>query len=115
MLASGTKEGTISVWDVATETVLHQLPCHSGTVFDAAFSPGTRISGCNVPEGTFFLISCNVPLLLEVLLEGVLRRLGLTHIPKYEEFINCTQGHTRLQSSALASNPVLFITACLET
>ncbi|OXB66730.1 hypothetical protein ASZ78_005705 [Callipepla squamata] len=42
VLASGTKEGTISVWDVATATVLHQLPCHSGTVFDAAFSPDGR-------------------------------------------------------------------------
>lgn len=41
ILASGTKEGTISLWDVTTATVLHQLPCHSGTVFDAAFSPGT--------------------------------------------------------------------------
>uniref|UniRef100_A0A8C3Q122 Neutral sphingomyelinase activation associated factor n=1 Tax=Chrysolophus pictus TaxID=9089 RepID=A0A8C3Q122_CHRPC len=42
ILASGTKEGTISVWDVTTATVLHQLPCHSGTVFDAAFSPDSR-------------------------------------------------------------------------
>lgn len=40
LLASGTKEGTISVWDVSTATVLHQLPCHSGTVFHSAFSPG---------------------------------------------------------------------------
>ncbi|XP_015473390.1 protein FAN isoform X4 [Parus major] len=42
ILASGTKEGTISVWDVTTATVLHQLPCHSGTVFHAAFSPDSR-------------------------------------------------------------------------
>ncbi|XP_067146586.1 protein FAN [Apteryx mantelli] len=42
MLASGTKEGTISIWDVTTATVLHQLPCHSGTVFNAAFSPDSR-------------------------------------------------------------------------
>lgn len=41
ILASGTKEGTISVWDVTTATMLHQLPHHSGTVFHAAFSPGT--------------------------------------------------------------------------
>ncbi|KAJ6664020.1 hypothetical protein lerEdw1_008974 [Lerista edwardsae] len=40
LLASGTKEGTISIWDVTTASVLHQLACHSGTVFDAAFSPG---------------------------------------------------------------------------
>uniref|UniRef100_A0A8C5JCH7 Neutral sphingomyelinase activation associated factor n=1 Tax=Junco hyemalis TaxID=40217 RepID=A0A8C5JCH7_JUNHY len=42
ILASGTKEGTISVWDVTTATVLHQLPHHSGTVFHAAFSPDSR-------------------------------------------------------------------------
>uniref|UniRef100_A0A8C4J7X4 Neutral sphingomyelinase activation associated factor n=1 Tax=Dromaius novaehollandiae TaxID=8790 RepID=A0A8C4J7X4_DRONO len=42
VLASGTKEGTVSIWDVTTATVLHQLPCHSGTVFDAAFSPDSR-------------------------------------------------------------------------
>lgn len=48
ILASGTKEGTISVWDVTTATVLHQLPCHSGTVFDAAFSPGMLDFSFNV-------------------------------------------------------------------
>ncbi|KAM6282415.1 protein FAN isoform 3-T3 [Porphyrio hochstetteri] len=42
LLASGTKEGTITVWDISTATVLHQLPCHSGTVFDVAFSPDSR-------------------------------------------------------------------------
>ncbi|XP_066480106.1 protein FAN isoform X2 [Tiliqua scincoides] len=42
LLASGTKEGTISIWDVTTASVLHQLACHSGTVFDAAFSPDSR-------------------------------------------------------------------------
>uniref|UniRef100_A0A8B9ZIK9 Neutral sphingomyelinase activation associated factor n=1 Tax=Anas platyrhynchos TaxID=8839 RepID=A0A8B9ZIK9_ANAPL len=42
VLASGTKEGTISIWDVTTATMLHQLSCHSGTVFDAAFSPDSR-------------------------------------------------------------------------
>ncbi|XP_057253831.1 protein FAN isoform X4 [Pezoporus wallicus] len=42
ILVSGTKEGTINVWDITTATALHQLPCHSGTVFDAAFSPDSR-------------------------------------------------------------------------
>ncbi|KAH0617688.1 hypothetical protein JD844_016178 [Phrynosoma platyrhinos] len=42
LLVSGTKEGTISIWDVSTASVLHQLVCHSGTVFDAAFSPDSR-------------------------------------------------------------------------
>ncbi|XP_077208451.1 protein FAN isoform X2 [Paroedura picta] len=42
LLASGTKEGTISIWDITTATMLHQLACHAGTVFDAAFSPDSR-------------------------------------------------------------------------
>uniref|UniRef100_A0A670IJQ4 Neutral sphingomyelinase activation associated factor n=1 Tax=Podarcis muralis TaxID=64176 RepID=A0A670IJQ4_PODMU len=42
LLASGTKEGSISIWDVTTASILHQLPCHSGTVSDAAFSPDSR-------------------------------------------------------------------------
>lgn len=40
LLVSGTKEGTVNIWDLTTATLLHQIPCHSGTVCDAAFSPG---------------------------------------------------------------------------
>lgn len=40
LLASGTKDGTISIWDVPAASILHRLPCHSGTVLDVAFSPG---------------------------------------------------------------------------
>jgi len=39
LLVSGTKEGTVNIWDLTTATVLHQIPCHSGTVCDTAFSP----------------------------------------------------------------------------
>ncbi|XP_048363243.1 protein FAN isoform X1 [Sphaerodactylus townsendi] len=42
LLASGTKEGIISIWDITTASTLHQLACHTGTVFDAAFSPDSR-------------------------------------------------------------------------
>ncbi|XP_030890604.1 protein FAN isoform X3 [Leptonychotes weddellii] len=42
LLVSGTKEGTVNIWDLATATVLHQIPCHSGTVCDTAFSPDSR-------------------------------------------------------------------------
>ncbi|XP_060678616.1 protein FAN isoform X1 [Hemiscyllium ocellatum] len=42
MLASGSKEGTVSIWDLTTLTVLHQVPCHLGTVNDVAFSPDSR-------------------------------------------------------------------------
>ncbi|XP_036763452.2 protein FAN isoform X2 [Manis pentadactyla] len=42
LLASGTKEGTVNIWDLTTATTLHQIPCHSGTVCDTAFSPDSR-------------------------------------------------------------------------
>uniref|UniRef100_A0A8C7AAR2 Neutral sphingomyelinase activation associated factor n=1 Tax=Neovison vison TaxID=452646 RepID=A0A8C7AAR2_NEOVI len=43
LLVSGTKEGTVNIWDLTTATILHQIPCHSGTVCDTAFSPGSMI------------------------------------------------------------------------
>uniref|UniRef100_A0A8C6YD95 Neutral sphingomyelinase activation associated factor n=1 Tax=Naja naja TaxID=35670 RepID=A0A8C6YD95_NAJNA len=42
LLASGTKDGTISIWDVTAASILHRLPCHSATVLDVAFSPDGR-------------------------------------------------------------------------
>ncbi|XP_049556699.1 protein FAN isoform X2 [Orcinus orca] len=42
LLVSGTKEGTVTIWDLTAATVLHQIPCHSGTVCDTAFSPDSR-------------------------------------------------------------------------
>ncbi|KAM9050522.1 protein FAN isoform 4-T4 [Megaptera novaeangliae] len=42
LLASGTKEGTVTIWDLTAATGLHQIPCHSGTVCDTAFSPDSR-------------------------------------------------------------------------
>lgn len=42
LLASGTKEGTLTIWDLTTATLLHQIPCHEGTVGDTAFSPDSR-------------------------------------------------------------------------
>uniref|UniRef100_A0AC11DFT1 Neutral sphingomyelinase activation associated factor n=1 Tax=Ovis aries TaxID=9940 RepID=A0AC11DFT1_SHEEP len=42
LLASGTKEGTVTIWDLTTATLLHQIPCHEGTVGDSAFSPDSR-------------------------------------------------------------------------
>lgn len=43
LLVSGTKEGTVTIWDLTTATILHQIPCHSGTVYDTAFSPGSIV------------------------------------------------------------------------
>ncbi|KAF6323546.1 neutral sphingomyelinase activation associated factor [Rhinolophus ferrumequinum] len=42
LLVSGTKEGTVNIWDLTTATLLQQVPCHSGTVCDTAFSPDSR-------------------------------------------------------------------------
>lgn len=48
LLASGTKEGTLSVWDLASFSVLHQLTCHSGKIHQVAFSPGMSFIGVSV-------------------------------------------------------------------
>ncbi|XP_072460746.1 protein FAN isoform X5 [Notamacropus eugenii] len=42
LLVSGTKEGIVNIWDLPTATMLHQIACHSGTVYNAAFSPDSR-------------------------------------------------------------------------
>uniref|UniRef100_A0A8C4NHG3 Neutral sphingomyelinase (N-SMase) activation associated factor n=1 Tax=Eptatretus burgeri TaxID=7764 RepID=A0A8C4NHG3_EPTBU len=41
-LASGTKEGLLTIWDVETQEVLRALQAHAGTVRDTAFSPDGR-------------------------------------------------------------------------
>ncbi|EHB03814.1 Protein FAN [Heterocephalus glaber] len=52
LLASGTKEGIVTIWDLTTATLLHQIPCHSGAVCATAFSPdsshilSTGVDGC---------------------------------------------------------------------
>ncbi|XP_039610490.1 protein FAN isoform X1 [Polypterus senegalus] len=42
MLVSGTKEGTLSIWDITAFSVLRQILGHSGEVYDVAFSPDSR-------------------------------------------------------------------------
>uniref|UniRef100_A0AAR2JE28 Neutral sphingomyelinase (N-SMase) activation associated factor n=1 Tax=Pygocentrus nattereri TaxID=42514 RepID=A0AAR2JE28_PYGNA len=42
LLASGTKEGSLSVWDIASCSLLHQIACHSGKIHQVAFSPDSR-------------------------------------------------------------------------
>ncbi|XP_078396574.1 protein FAN isoform X3 [Cetorhinus maximus] len=42
MLVSGNKEGTVSIWDLTTLTVLHQIHCHLGAINDVAFSPDSH-------------------------------------------------------------------------
>ncbi|KAG6940514.1 neutral sphingomyelinase activation associated factor [Chelydra serpentina] len=64
MLVSGTKEGTISIWDVTTATMLHQLSCHSGTVYDAAFSPDSRHLLSTGEDGCFKVIDVQTGMLI---------------------------------------------------
>jgi WD40 repeat protein/tRNA A-37 threonylcarbamoyl transferase component Bud32 len=41
-LASGSREGSVKVWDATTGQVLHTLPGHTDVVHAVAFSPGGR-------------------------------------------------------------------------
>ncbi|XP_051524779.1 protein FAN isoform X1 [Myxocyprinus asiaticus] len=42
LLATGTKEGTLTVWDITSPLPLNQLTCHSGKIHQVAFSPDSR-------------------------------------------------------------------------
>ncbi|KAI7814560.1 protein FAN isoform X1 [Triplophysa rosa] len=42
LLATGTREGILTVWDVSSPLPLHQLTCHSGNIHQVAFSPDSR-------------------------------------------------------------------------
>jgi len=38
MVASGSRDGSVKLWDVATTKLLHQLPAHNGAITSIAFS-----------------------------------------------------------------------------
>uniref|UniRef100_A0A672GLB0 Neutral sphingomyelinase (N-SMase) activation associated factor n=1 Tax=Salarias fasciatus TaxID=181472 RepID=A0A672GLB0_SALFA len=42
LLASGCKDGTVSIWDTGSYAALQQVHCHSGNIHRAAFSPDSR-------------------------------------------------------------------------
>ncbi|CAM4532733.1 unnamed protein product [Leuciscus chuanchicus] len=42
LMATGTKEGTLTVWDVTSPVPLNQLTCHTGRIHQLAFSPDSR-------------------------------------------------------------------------
>ncbi|KAM8967561.1 protein FAN [Pelodytes ibericus] len=86
-LVSGTKEGTVSIWDIATATALHHLPCHSGTVYDAAFSPDGRHVLSAGADGCLKVIDVQTGMLISSLPSGEVQRCF------------CWNGHTVLSGN----------------
>ncbi|XP_007566639.1 protein FAN isoform X1 [Poecilia formosa] len=42
LLASGCKDGTVTIWDTSSYQTLQQVHCHAGTIHHSAFSPDSR-------------------------------------------------------------------------
>uniref|UniRef100_A0A669BSN8 Neutral sphingomyelinase activation associated factor n=1 Tax=Oreochromis niloticus TaxID=8128 RepID=A0A669BSN8_ORENI len=42
LLVSGSKDGTVTIWDTSNYRTLQQIHCHSGTIHHMAFSPDSR-------------------------------------------------------------------------
>ncbi|XP_017287828.1 protein FAN [Kryptolebias marmoratus] len=42
LLASGSKDGTVAIWDTSSYRTLQQVRCHTGTVHCVSFSPDSR-------------------------------------------------------------------------
>uniref|UniRef100_A0A3B5L6U0 Uncharacterized protein n=1 Tax=Xiphophorus couchianus TaxID=32473 RepID=A0A3B5L6U0_9TELE len=42
LLASGCKDGTVTIWDTSSYRTLQQVHCHAGTIHHSAFSPDSR-------------------------------------------------------------------------
>uniref|UniRef100_A0A8D0A5N5 Neutral sphingomyelinase activation associated factor n=1 Tax=Sander lucioperca TaxID=283035 RepID=A0A8D0A5N5_SANLU len=42
LLASGCKDGTVTIWDTSSYGTLQQVHCHTGTIHHMAFSPDSR-------------------------------------------------------------------------
>ncbi|XP_056377981.1 protein FAN isoform X2 [Hyla sarda] len=74
LLASGTKEGVVSIWDIADSCVLHQLPCHNGTVHDIALSPDVRHVLSAGEDGCLKIIDVQTGMLISSLSSGERQR-----------------------------------------
>ena len=55
MLASGSRDNTVRLWEVATGTVQHTLTEHTGDVTSVAFSPDGRMLASRSDDGTLLL------------------------------------------------------------
>ncbi|XP_053571863.1 protein FAN [Bombina bombina] len=87
LLASGTKEGSVAIWDITTSTMLHQLTCHSGTVYDMAFSPDSRHVLSTGKDGCLKVIDVQTGMLISSLPSGE------------EQRCFCWNGHTVLSGN----------------
>ncbi|MEE6508434.1 hypothetical protein FKM82_021182 [Ascaphus truei] len=81
LLVSGTKEGTVSIWDITTSSILHQLHCHCGTVHDAAFSPDSRHVLTTGEDGCLKVIDVQTGMLISSLPSGKAQSIIIS---KYE-------------------------------
>uniref|UniRef100_A0A3B5L9Y3 Uncharacterized protein n=1 Tax=Xiphophorus couchianus TaxID=32473 RepID=A0A3B5L9Y3_9TELE len=43
LLASGCKDGTVTIWDTSSYRTLQQVHCHAGTIHHSAFSPSRHV------------------------------------------------------------------------
>ncbi|KAM4028880.1 protein FAN [Anomaloglossus baeobatrachus] len=87
LLTSGTKEGVVSIWDVAESCVLHQLPCHNGSVHDIALSPDARHVLSVGEDGCLKIIDVQTGMLISSLSSGERQRCF------------CWNGHTVLSGN----------------
>ncbi|XP_066576218.1 protein FAN isoform X2 [Amia ocellicauda] len=64
MLVSGSKEGVVSIWDVTTFALLHQVLCHSGRINDIAFSPDSRHTFSVGEDGSLKVVDVQTGMLI---------------------------------------------------
>ncbi|XP_041422367.1 protein FAN isoform X2 [Xenopus laevis] len=87
IMVSGTKEGAVSLWDLGSATMLHQVPCHNGTVYEAAFSPDNRHVLSTGEDGCLKVIDVQTGMLISSLPSGEVQRCF------------CWNGHTVLSGN----------------
>ncbi|XP_043921420.1 protein FAN [Protopterus annectens] len=70
MLVSGTKEGTVNIWDIDASKTLYQIECQSDIINDIAFSPDSRHVLTAGNDGFLKLIDVQTGMLVSSLPSG---------------------------------------------
>jgi WD40 repeat protein len=52
LLASGSDDKTVKIWEVASARLLHTLSGHDSYVYSVAFSPDGRLLASGIDNGT---------------------------------------------------------------